>query len=191
MMYVKPKKASKYYNVSENALRAWANKGQIKFITTNGGHRRYLLEEEHIDKQPEPVKLNIIYTRVSSHKQKDDLTRQTEYLKQKYPDHKIISDTGSGINFKRTRFKKILEGVFKGTIKQVVVANKDRFTRFGYDLFEWIFKFHQSKLICDAQETINKEHSTNKELTDDLMAIITVFTARYYGKRRYKNNQLL
>ena len=191
-MYVKPKEASKYYNVSENALRTWANKGQIKHITTKGGHRRYLLTEtKEQNKQdiskPKHKKLQIIYARVSSAKQKDDLKRQTKYLSTKYPKHKIITDTGSGINFKRKEFRKILEGVFKGTIKEVVVAYKDRFTRFGYELFEWIFQTHGAKLIYDKES--NSEFQT--ELSDDLMAIITVFTARYYGKRKYKITKLL
>ena len=86
--------------------------------------------------------------------------------------------------------KKILEGVFKGNITEVVVAHRDRFTRvgfaptrFGYSLFEWIFKQHQAILICDQKQG---EEPTN-ELSEDLMSIITVFTARYYGKRKYKH----
>ena len=178
-MYVKPKEASKYFHVSENALRTWANKGKIKFITTQGGHRRYLLEEGPREITPERTK--IIYARVSSQKQKDDLGRQSEYLQTKYPKHTLITDIGSGINFKRTGFKRILEGVFNGNIKEVVVAHKDRFSRFGFSLFEWIFEQHNSTIICDTES----EQTEQQELSDDLMAIITVFSARYYGKRKY------
>ena len=178
MDYAKPKDASKYYNVSENTLRSWSSQGKIKYITTQGGHRRYCIN--NTQKQPNQIK--IIYSRVSSKKQKEDLQRQTEYLQSKYPEHQSITDIGSGINFNRKGLRQILEGVFKGNITEVVVAHKDRFTRFGYDLFEWIFEQHQAVLICDNKD--NKE-PTN-ELTDDLMSIITVFTARYYGKRKYK-----
>ena len=169
MDYVKPKDASKYYNVSENTLRSWSSQGV---------HRRYCID--NTPKQPNQIK--IIYSRVSSNKQKEDLQRQTEYLQTKYPEHQSITDIGSGINFNRKGLRQILEGVFKGNITEVVVAHKDRFTRFGYDLFEWIFEQHQAVLICDNKD--NKEPT--KELTDDLMSIITVFTARYYGKRKYK-----
>jgi len=162
----------------------WANDGRIKYTTTKGGHRRYFISESVEDTTESTTqKTNIIYARVSSSKQKDDLIRQAEYLKHKYPDHNLITDTASGINYKRPGFKRVLEGVFKGTIGQVVVAHKDRFTRFGYDLFEWIFSCHGAELICD-QESRNEEGG---ELADDLMAIITVFTARYHGKRKYKN----
>ena len=183
-MYVKPKEASKYYNVSDNALRTWATSGKIKYITTEGGHRRYLINNTlEPTKQPEYKK--IIYARVSSKKQGDDLTRQSDYLKTKYPGHILITDIGSGINFERPGFKRILEGVFNGGIQEVVVAHKDRFSRFGYSLFEWIFKQHNSKLICDTES----DSDESKELSEDLMAIITVFTSRYYGKRKYKNKK--
>ena len=186
-MYVVPKKASQYYNVSENALRVWANNGKIKFNTTKGGHRRYFVPDStNPDSSPAPSTINIIYTRVSSQKQKNDLFRQTEFLKQKYPSHHIISDVGSGINFERTGFKKILDGVFQRNIKEVVVAHRDRFSRFGYSLFEWIFQQHEARLVCDSTE----ESSENDELSEDLMAIVTVYSARYYGRRKY-NKQIL
>lgn len=185
-MYVTPKKASKYYGVSENALRMWANDSQIKYIKTKGGHRRYQLSELKMSKTTSREK-EIVYVRVSSKKQKDDLTRQTNYMRQKYPNHKVIKDIGSGINFKRKGFKRILEELFNGNIKEVVVAHKDRFSRFGYSLFEWIFQQHGAKLICDKETTGDE----TKELSEDLMAIITVFTARYHGKRKYKSTSLL
>jgi predicted site-specific integrase-resolvase len=176
-MYVTPKEASKYYNVSEQALRSWAITGKIKYFTTKGGHRRYSTDEQVGNNEGEKV----IYARVSSRKQQGDLDRQIKYLQSKYPTHRIVSDIGSGINFKRKGFKGILEGVFKGTIKEVVVAKRDRFTRFGFDLFEWIFEKHKALLIPDQPDGKPEE----SELSEDLMAIITVFTARYYGKRKY------
>ena len=108
-MYATPSEASKHYGVSENALRMWANEGRIKYIKTKGGHRRYILQdpEEQRREAKESTGKSIIYTRVSSRKQKDDLERQSEYLSQKYPKHTIITDIGSGINFERKGFKGI------------------------------------------------------------------------------------
>jgi putative resolvase len=180
-MYVTPKEASKHYNVSEQTLRSWSIKGKIKYFNTKGGHRRYDISEpkEYLVEQSGQ---KIIYARVSSHKQQTDLHRQIEFLQHKYPEYRVISDIGSGINFKRKGFKGILEGVFKGTIKEVVVSKRDRFTRFGFDLFEWIFKEHNAQLLSDHTDDEEPEH----ELSEDLMAIITVFSSRYYGKRKYK-----
>lgn len=180
-MYVTPKQASKHYNVSEQALRSWAIQGKIKYITTKGGHRRYSITEPNGCKN-EPIE-KVIYARVSSKKQQGDLDRQIQFLQSKYPDYRVVSDIGSGINFNRKGFKGILEGLFRGAIKEVVVAKRDRFTRFGFDLFEWIFREHGALLLSD---TTGSQDHPQEELSEDLMAIITVFSARYYGKRKYK-----
>lgn len=180
-MYVNPKQASQHYNVSDQTLRSWALQGKIKYFTTKGGHRRYSIDESNECKNEPETK--VIYARVSSKKQQGDLDRQIEFLQSKYPHHRIISDIGSGINFNRKGFKGILEGVFRGAIQEVVVAKRDRFTRFGFDLFEWIFKEHNALLLSDSTESSNDPQD---ELSEDLMAIITVFSARYYGKRKYK-----
>jgi len=181
-MYVTPKEASKHYNVSEQALRTWSIQGKIKYFTTKGGHRRYCISDTNDECKNVPVE-KIIYARVSSKKQQGDLDRQIQFLKTRYPGYIIVSDIGSGINFKRKGFKSVLERVFKGTVKEVVVAKRDRFTRFGFDLFEWIFSQHNALLLSDQT---GPEDIPETELSDDLMAIITVFSARYYGKRKYK-----
>jgi predicted site-specific integrase-resolvase len=104
-------------------------------------------------------------------------------LQKKYPEHKLISDIGSGINSKRKGFRSILEGVFKGTIEEVVVASKDRFSRFNFELFEWIFQEHNSILVSDSKEPSKTEE---QELSEDLMSIVTIFSSRFYGRKRYK-----
>jgi predicted site-specific integrase-resolvase len=181
-MYVSSKQAQEHYNVTEQTLRVWANKNNIKYTKTKGGHRRYYIEDTQ---EPTFNPINVIYARVSSRKQRGDLDRQSSFLQRKYPEYQLITDIGSGINFNRKGFKKVLEGVFEGRIKTVVVAHRDRFTRFGFDLFKWIFQKQNSILLCD-QESL--EESTN-ELTEDILSIITVFTARYYGKRQYRKKR--
>lgn len=179
-MYLSSKEVTKKLNVSDQTLRDWANLGKIKYIKTKGGHRRYLLEEET---QTNPNRLKVIYARVSSKKQEGDLERQIQFLKEKYPDHQVISDIGSGINFKRSGFRKVLECLFAGNLEECIVSAKDRFARCG-DLFEWIFTKFNSKLI-----SLQEQDETTEEFTDELMEIITVFAARYYGKRSYSNNK--
>ena len=185
-MYVKPREASKYFNVSDNTLRCWARDGKIQYFTTEGGHRRYLLPTERSNQsQNETMRQKIIYARVSSSKQREDLVRQVDFLKIKYPNHVVITDIGSGINFERVGFKRILEKLFSGNVEEVVVAHRDRFTRFGFSLFEWIFKRHNATLLCDTEAST----SDGGELSEDIMAIITVFSARYHGRRKYASRQ--
>ncbi len=179
MAYVSPKEASQYYQVTEETLRDWSNKGSIDYIKTKGGHRRYLIKRDDGKR--------IIYARVSSKKQEGDLKRQIAYIKKRFPDYEVVSDIGSGLNFKRPKFKWILEQVFEGNIEEVVVSTADRFARYGTEeFFRWIFsKFGASLTIC--RDT--KSKSGNEELADDLLAIITVFTARYHGQRSYSNKK--
>ena len=99
-----PGEASKLLNVTIRTLLKWDYKGKINCIRTEGGHRRFLksdlLSIAH-KKQPNVNGRKICYCRVSSSSQKEDLERQFTYLRNKFPDHEIIKDIGSALNFKR------------------------------------------------------------------------------------------
>ena len=126
-------------------------------------------------------KRNICYCRVSTSSQKEDLERQIEYFRCKYPDYEIIKDIGSGLNFKRKGFNTILDIAFKGDIGEVVVTHKDRLCRFGFELVLRIIESTNGKiLVLDKEET-----SPEKELVNDILSIITVFSSRLYGLRSH------
>jgi predicted site-specific integrase-resolvase len=177
-MFVTPKQASKHYNVSTETLRLWSENGKINFIKTEKGHRRYEINIQN-NKQK---RISIIYARVSSKKQEEDLNRQILFLQQKYPTFELITDIGSGINFKRKGLKTLLDKLFNGVIKEIVVAHKDRLTIFGFELFEFMCKKFNTKLTVVEEE--NK--SPIEDLSEDLFSIITVFTTRYNGIRKYE-----
>jgi predicted site-specific integrase-resolvase len=124
-------------------------------------------------------KRNICYCRVSTSSQKEDLERQVEYFRCKYPDYEIVKDIGSGINFKRKGFNSILDSAFKGDIGEIVVTHRDRLCRFGFELVLRIIESTNGKiLVLDKEET-----SPEKELVNDILSIITVFSSRLYGLR--------
>ena len=118
---------------------------------------------------------------VSSNHQKEDLQRQIDFIKLTYPNSKIIKDIGSGLNWKRSGFNSLLEQVHSGNVKEVVVTYKDRLCRFGFELVEWIFKKANVKLVVLGSDTSTKDMS--RELSDDLLAITTVFVAKHNGQR--------
>lgn len=182
MSYVKSAKAQEYFKVCEETLRDWANKGKIEFRQTPGGHRRYKIPDE-----PDIIKSKYVYARVSSAKQESDLQRQVKYLQKKYPGYEIIKDVGSGLNFKRQGFRKILEQLFERTIEEVIISSSDRFSRFGTrDFFIWLFEQFGGKLTILNNKLYE---NPNEELSEDLLEIITVFSARYYGRRKYTCNK--
>lgn len=185
--------------VCAGTIRNWANNGEIYTIYTRGGHRRVDItsyKPERVEKTRSQnfnqTKANIekktsgaIYARVSSKKQSDDLERQIKTLKDKYPDHEIFKDICSGINYKRKGLKRLLEQCKSGNIKEVVVAHKDRLARFGVEFIDAVFGLFGVTLIVLNDST----SSPNQELTEDLMAIIHVFSCRLNGKRRYSSVQ--
>lgn len=185
--YVCGAKVKKILGVSDGTLREWADSGKIKSFRTPGGQRRY--EVSDLFKGPpaanntvvEKPKQGIVYARVSSGKQRDDLDRQVAFLRIKYPDHIVITDIASGINWKRKGLKTILELANKGDIYEVVVAARDRLCRFAFELIEHILSINSVRItVLDATEM-----SPEQELSDDLLSIVQIFCCRRNGKRRY------
>ena len=130
----------------------------------------------------------IIYARVSTKNQKDDLQNQVEFLKQFCNARGILvnqcmEEFGSGLNYNRKKWNKLLEEVMENKIKTIVISNQDRFVRFGYDWFEkFCEKFHTTIIIVK-----NESFSPNEELVQDMISILHIFSGRLYGLRKYKN----
>ena len=185
MPYLSSRKAVLFFGLSANTLRSRAKEGKIDFVTTESGQRKYFISQTELDKhtaKPALEKKSICYCRVSSLHQSDDLERQVKFMKEKYPLNQIIQDVGSGINFKRTGLKTILDFAIRGLIKEVVVAHKDRLARIATELIRYIIEdVGKGKLVVLSEENISKE----EELTEDLLAIMHSFSARMHGKRRY------
>lgn len=181
-----PKQLSQHLSVSVQALKHWENTGKIKATKTKGGHRRYLYTVPDVPDDKEQPKKQYLYARVSSIKQKPDLQRQIATLQEAHPTFEVIQDVGSGINFRRRGLITLLDNVLQGRVSQVVVAHRDRLTRFGFDLFQLFFdRFGVTLTVLsdsDVQEPVT-------ELAKDLLSIVTVFTARYYESRSYKVHQ--
>ena len=189
--YISGKKASEILKVHQRTLHNWDKKGIIDTIRGPGGRRlynvkKYLEEYEgNIDDDSEEPndKLKIAYIRVSTHNQKDDLERQKKYMKEKYPNYKLIEDIGSGINFNRKGLRKIIKLAINGKIKILVVAYKDRLTRFGFELIEDLIKEYSNGIIKVINKTENEEPEI--ELAKDVLQIMNVFTAKINGMRKY------
>jgi len=171
---------------------------KIEVIKTTGGHRKYNVQK-YIDdnkKESEPLekketniknKLNICYVRVSTQSQKDDLERQKQYMKSKYKNYEIIEDIGSGINFNRKGLRKIIKLAIEGKINKLVVAYKDRLTRFGFELIEDLIKEYSNGEVIIEKEQEEKEPEV--ELVDDVLQILNVYTAKMNGLRKYKDKK--
>lgn len=105
----------------------------------------------------------------------------------KYPEYELIEDIGSGINFNRRGLRRIIKMAIEGKINKLVVAYKDRLTRFGYDLIEDLIKeYSGGEIIIENDKEEEKE--PKEELVDDVLQILNVYTAKMNGLRKYSKN---
>lgn len=176
--------ACEFYGVTANTIRRWADNGSVIFKRTPRGPRRYFISEKGIieTKQVSEVRKNYIYVRVSSNKQREDMDRQETFLRNLYPNHEIVKDIGSGLNYKRKGLFKLLRLSNKNEVGEIVVFSKDRLCRFGFELLEFQFAENNTKLL--VHEQIDKTPET--EFSEDILAILQVFACRWNGKRKYK-----
>ena len=185
---------SKIIGVSAQTLRNWDNNGKLHpHHTTASGYRYYSEEQlnQVMNVKPNNKRITIGYCRVSSHKQKDDLERQIEnvriYLTAKGQPFEIISDIGSGINYKKKGLQELMKRISQNQVDKVVVLYKDRLLRFGFELVEYI----ASLFNCEIEIIDHTEKSEQQELVEDLVQIITVFSCKLQGKRANKAKKLV
>ena len=192
---------AKLVGVTAQTLRNYDNNNIFKpSVISPKGHRLYTKEQlnqfyalktssikQLIDE--EKTKLNIGYVRVSSRKQKDDLQRQynlmEQYLLSLGKPFKIIKSIGSGINYNNPSLELLISEIMSENVNKVFVLYKDRLVRFGFDLIKLIAKQYNVEI-----EVINEYNNTDEEeLVTDLIQIITVFSSKLNGKRKYKVNK--
>lgn len=183
-MYVKGSEYAKRYKVHPQTLRRWALTGRIPFKLSPGGIRLYKLPDDTVSSAGaahHQLQKKVVYARVSSAKQKDDLQRQADFLLSKYPHHDLVTDVGSGINWKRKGLLSLLDAAHKGALAEVVVATRDRLCRFAFDLLHTVFKQRGVRLVVLDSADMSPE----QELSDDLLSIVQIFCCRRNGRRRY------
>ena len=187
----KPKDFAELLGVSVKTLQRWDRDGILKANRTPTD-RRYYTYDQYLQfkgiQTENDIRDTVIYARVSTRNQKDDLQNQVEFLKQFCNAKGIIvnqcvEDFGSGLNYNRKKWNRLLDEVMANKIKAIVISNKDRFIRFGYDWFEKFCEKFNTKIIIVNNETL----SPNEELVQDIISILHVFSCRLYGFRKYKN----
>lgn len=189
--FISGTKAAKQLGIHINTLRKYADEGKIEIIKTKGGIRRYnvdkYVQENTNVEQPQIERKKVCYCRVSKPKQKADLEKQIQYMKERYPTHEIITDIGSGVDFDRKGLRQIVDYAITNQLEELVVSYKDRLCRIGYNLIEYILvKYSNTKIIVDNDNSEN----INDEVANDIIQILTVYTAKIHGMRKYKKLNL-
>ena len=189
--YIKIGAAAKLLGCGVDTLRKWEKSGElVPDRKTKGGTRFYdIAKLLALGDSDAPT---ICYASVSSHDQRDDLAKQREmleaYCAAKGWRTEVISDLGSGMNFNKRGLSRLLEIILRRKTKRLVLTHKDRLLRFGSELVFALCELQGIELVIIHQ---GDRPSFEAELAEDILEIITIFSARLYGSRSHKNRKLL
>ncbi len=190
---LRPKEACQLLGISYSTLLRWIKEGKIRVVITEGGKYRIPYSEikKYVERREETRA--VIYTRVSSSDQKEDLERQINYLTnyataKGYKITEVLKDIGSGLNTQRKGLLKLFKLIESRSIDAVLITYKDRLTRFGFEYLEEFFNAMGVRI-----EVIFGEESKDltQELVGDLTTIITSFAGKIYGMRSHKKTLLI
>jgi predicted site-specific integrase-resolvase len=190
--YIKIGEAAKLLGVTPQTVRRWEREGQVVPVRRSEGGTRYYDLNQLLGLKELETDLTVAYARVSSRDQKEDLKRQVErlelYCAAKGWSYEVIQDLGSGINYRKKGLKQLLEKILNCQVKRVVLTHKDRLLRIGGELVFALCEARNVEVVIINQ---GEEPSFEEELVQDVLEIITVFSARMYGARSHKNRKLI
>jgi predicted site-specific integrase-resolvase len=169
--------------IHPQTLRRWEREGKFpKPERTLGHHRHYQVTPTRTEA------LTVGYVRVSSHDQKTDLERQRQFVEQQAgkPVDLVISDLGSGLNYKKAGFKRLLLLILQGQVKELILTHKDRLLRFGSEVIFQICRFFGVKITILKD---GPDKPVMEQFCTDLVEIMTVFCSKIYGHRSHKNRK--
>ena len=182
---------SEKVGVSISTLQRWDRTDVLKSRRTPTNQRYYTDEDLNkvlnLETETKSKRKNVGYCRVSTQEQKTNLKNQQEFVSIYSLSHGVIldeiyTDIESGLNYQRQNWNKLLKQVEANEIDKIYITYKDRFVRFGYEWFEEFCASHGTEIIVLNQ----KQTSPEKELTEDLLSILHLFSERSYGLRKYK-----
>jgi putative resolvase len=192
--YLSTREFAKLLGVSRVTVIKWIKKGRITAYSVHGKWRIPYSEVERLLKGAQRVRRVAIYARVSSSTQRDDLERQVEALKlwvsKSFPnaEYIVVTDIASGLKEDREGLRKLIEMAKRREIQAVVVAYRDRLTRFGFEYLKTLF----NTLGVDVYVAFQEEPKDYvQELVEDFVEIVTLFASRIYGKRSKKYKEVV
>ena len=174
---------------STSTIRRWESEGRFVSKRSIAG-QRYFEESDVLlvlgvdAKRTEQT--TVVYCRVSSQGQRDDLKSQVAAMQQfclasGLAVDEWIEEIGGGMNFKRKRFCELMNQIERREVSTLVIAHKDRLVRFGFEYFHKFATDHGCKMVVANQEQL----SPTEEAVADLMTIVHTFSCRLYGLRNY------
>lgn len=190
MEHYKPNEFAELINKSVKTLQRW-DRGGILIAKRTPTNRRYYTYEQYLDYIGESNEVKgkkVIYTRVSTRNQKEDLANQVNFLRNFANARglivdEVVEDFGSGLNYNRKKWNNLLNECMENKVDKILITHKDRFIRFGFKWFEQFLTKFGVEIIVVKNESL----SPQEELVQDIISILHVFSCRIYGLRKYKS----
>lgn len=195
--YYSTSELCKMFNVTPQCLLIWRKNGKLPYKKLSSKtivYDKKLIDEMFNNERSinEDKKLNIGYARVSTQKQKNNLIKQSQVLRD-YANasgvilDEIYTEVASGMNENREELNKIIKLVLDKKVDKIFITYEDRLTRFGFEYFKNIFKLNDTEIIV-LNNPIDEEEG-EKEITQDLISIIHHFSMKMYSNRRKQLNE--
>ncbi len=193
---LRPKEVCQRLGISYPTLARWVREGRIRAVRTAGG--KYRIPESEVRRIAEGLPISkevraVIYARVSSPEQKGDLEGQIQYLRQYcsskgYKVIDVLSDIASGLKADRRGLLKLLDYVVNRQVDVIVVAYRDRLTRFGLEYLEYFFRQYGVRVEAALGD---EPRDSRQELVEDLVEVVNSLAGRLYGLRSRRKRMLV
>ena len=185
---MKYKEAEKILKVNRATIYRYVKTGKLR--VTQISEHRYNYNDDDVFKLAglTEERKAVIYARVSTAKQQNDLENQISTIRQYansigYKIDKVYSDIASGMSYDRDEFKSLLSDVLSFKIKTIVISNKDRFSRISFNMWKELFESYNCNIIV-MNDDIDSSESAEKEIFEDIISLIHCFAMKMYSKRR-------
>ena len=185
---MKAKEVLNLLQISRKTLHVYSKDGKIRYTVMP--NKQYDYNEEDVYKilNKDVKRKTVLYARVSTHKQKNDLQNQIDQMKQwcfmnGFTINAIYSDISSGLSFeKRKGFFEMLDEIMNNKVEKVVVMYKDRLSRIGFELFSYLFRKFRTEIVVISE--IGDTKLDSEEVFEEIVSMLHCYSMKMYSKRR-------
>ena len=190
---MKSAKVLKILHITRQTLVQYVKRKEIRVVLLPNGTYDYNDDDVYRKAGLASERMNVVYARVSTAKQKADLEKQVEVLanfcnKNGVKVNKTYKDVASGMNFDRKQFKILLNEILDFKVGKLYITYKDRLSRISFDMFKRLF----SEFGCEVIVINDTDEKTDEtEIFEEIISMLHCFSMRMYSRRRKRKLELI